>query len=190
MLLIKHRINSIEQLIATPPEYGVELDLRYEGSKIIINHEPFATGELFEKYLEFYHHQLIILNVKSEGIEAETLRLLKKFNIRNYFFLDLSLPYLVKYMKLGERKIAVRFSEFEPIEFVLKFKDKLEWIWVDCFTELPLDSDSYKVLKQYFKICLVSPELQGHPVEKITGFKKIIRNFTIDAVCTKRPELW
>lgn len=190
MLKIAHRINTVQQLREVSPEYGIELDLRYEGEKLIMHHDPFVTGELFEDLLKEYKHSLIILNVKTEGIEEEVLRLLKKYNVENYFFLDLSLPYLIKYMRKGEKNIAVRFSEYEPIEFVMSFKDKVEWVWVDCFTKLPLDDTSYNLLKKHFKLCLVSPELQGYSLDRIEEFKTQLANKSIDAVCTKKPELW
>jgi hypothetical protein len=190
MLKIAHRINSIELLEQTPFEFGVELDLRPDGNKIIIHHDPFREGEDFEEWLKHYRHSFIILNTKAEGMEERLIALMEKHKIENYFFLDLSLPFLIKYMKKGVSKIAVRFSEFEPIEFVMKFAGKVEWLWVDCFNELPLNGGNYKLLKENFKLCLVSPELQGHGIERIQDFKKQIENFPIDAVCTKRPDLW
>ena len=39
------------------------------------------------------------------------------------------------------------------------------------FTNLKID---YKIMREYFKICLVSPELQGYSHEKIEEFSKII----------------
>ena len=41
-----------------------------------------------------------------------------------------------------------------------------------------------------FKICLVSPELQKHPLDRISEFKEQTIGMDIDAVCTKRPDLW
>lgn len=190
MLKVAHRINTIAQLEKIPSEYGIELDIRYHNQDLILHHDAFERGELFENLLKIYNHQLIILNTKSEGMEEKILTLLKKYSINNYFFLDLSLPFLVKYANKGERNIAVRFSEFEPIEFCLAFAGKVNWVWVDCFTHLPLDMTIYKKLKEHFKICLVSPELQGHSVEKIEKFKEIIADMEIDAVCTKNPNLW
>jgi hypothetical protein len=61
---------------------------------------------------------------------------------------------------------------------------------VDCFNYLPINEKSYLELKKHFRICLVSPELQGHPLSTIEDFKEQIKNFQIDAVCTKRPDLW
>ena len=50
---------------------------------------------------------------------------------------------------------------------------------------------NYSELKKAgFKICLVSPELQQHPLDRISEFKKQIISLEIDAVCTKRPDLW
>jgi hypothetical protein len=190
MLKIAHRINTIALLKQVPPEYGIELDLRYEGRNLILHHDPFVTGELFEDLLKEYQHALLILNVKTEGIEEEVLRLLQKYTIKNYFFLDLSLPYLIKYMRKREQNIAIRFSEYEPIEFVMAFKDKVKWVWVDCFHDMPLNKENYSLLKKYFKICLVSPELQGYEVSRIEEFKNKLTGMEIDAVCTKRPDLW
>ncbi len=190
MLKIAHRINTISQLQNTPKEYGVELDLRPEGNKIIIHHDPFTEGEDFEEWLKFYKHSFIILNTKAEGMEERLLALMDKYQIENYFFLDLSLPFLIKYMKKGVSKIAVRFSEYEPLEFVIKFAGKVEWVWVDCFTDLPLNHENYKTLKKHFKLCLVSPELQGYDIARIEEFKIKLLDMPIDAVCTKRPDLW
>ena len=189
MKLIKHRINNKKQLKRNDVD-GVELDLRYHNSDIILHHDPFQKGENFEEFLKNFSLNFIILNIKSEGIEEEVLRLLKKYNVPDYFFLDTSIPFMVKYINRGWNKFAVRFSEYEPLELALKFKDKVEWVWVDCFTHLPLTTESYTQLKKHFKICLVSPELQGYPNSMIKEFKKQIEGFEIDAVCTKYPDLW
>lgn len=190
MLKIAHRINTVEQLRNIPFDQGVELDLRPLINKIIIHHDAFIEGEDFEDYLKNYKHSMIILNTKSEGMEERLIELMDKYGIEDYFFLDLSLPFLIKYMKKGIKKIAIRFSEYEPVEFVMKFAGKVDWIWVDCFNDLPLNKDNYGILSQHFKFCLVSPELQGHPLERISEFKTQLEGLKIDAVCTKRPDLW
>ena len=190
MLKIAHRINTVQQLKNIPKEQGIELDIRAFNNELILHHDPFVKGELFEDLLKTYQHKFIILNTKCEGMEETILALLNKYQITDYFFLDLSLPFLVKFANKGVKKIAVRFSEFEPIEFALAFAGKVNWVWVDCFTHLPLDQHSYQALKKHFKICLVSPELQGYDVSLIDTFKTQIADMQIDAVCTKRPDLW
>ena len=189
MKIIKHRINTKQQLNLSNV-YGVELDLRYKEKDIILHHDPFNDGEKFENYLKEFNMSFLILNIKSEGIEEEVLRLVKKYKVPDYFFLDTSIPFMVKYISKGWNKFSIRFSEYEPLELALKFKNKVEWVWVDCFTYLPIDDESYSKLKKYFKICIVSPELQGHKLSMIKRFKKQLSGFEIDAVCTKRPDLW
>ena len=190
MLKIQHRVNRIEQLKILPLDYGVELDLRSNGEGLILHHDPFCKGDSFEEYLKHYRHQFMILNTKEEGLESAILALLAKYHIRDYFFLDLSLPFLIKHMNQGLKDIAVRFSEYEPLPFVLNFKEKVKWVWVDCFSDLPLTPALYSKLHPHFKLCLVSPELQGHPLDYIETFKKQLEGCPIDAVCTKRPDLW
>src|SRR5438045_6819800 len=91
----------------------------------------------------------------------------------------------------GERRIAVRFSEFEPVESALALAGQVDWVWVDCFTQMPLTPETYRRLKGAgFKLCAVSPELHGRPVETITAYAEELRPYPVDAVCTKRPDLW
>ena len=187
MKYIAHRVNTIEELNKLPTEYGVELDVRDCGKELIIVHNPFECGENFEEYLKCYHHGTMIVNVKSERIEFAVLELLKKYNINDYFFLDSSIPmiYLLSSKKITDS--AVRFSEIEPVELALAMKGRAKWVWVDCFTKLPINKENYKTLKDAgFKLCLVSPELQGQE-EKIFEYKKYLEENQIefDAICTK-----
>jgi hypothetical protein len=187
---ICHRINKLDELIKIDKSFGIELDIRddHKTGNLILAHDPFIEGEYFEEYLQSYNHSTLILNIKSERIELKCLELLEKYNITNYFFLDSSFPmiYLLN-KKYSNNKIASRYSEFEPIEFSEKIKDMIEWIWVDCFTYLPLNKDSYYKIKNLNKkICIVSPELQGQK-EKIQVYREqlIDNNIIPDAICCK-----
>ena len=187
MEYIAHRINRIKALKKIPKEYGVELDLRDIGGRLVLQHEPFMDGEDFAEYLKHYDHGTMILNIKSERIERKVLELVQKYNIKDYFFLDSSFPMIYSLSKSGEKNIALRFSEFEGIDTILNMKGKIDWIWVDCFSKLPIDNENYNLLKQHgFKFCLVSPELQGQD-EKLEEYKKYLndKNIIFDAVCTK-----
>ncbi len=192
MIRIAHRINTVEQLQQVPHECGVELDLRDSRAKLVLWHDPFPPEEapLFEEFLAEYHHRLIILNVKSERIEWAILELMKKFEIENYFFLDSSFPMIRQLVAKGESRVAVRFSEYEPVESALALAGQVEWVWVDCFSKLPLTLETYSQLKRHFKLCAVSPELQGRGVESIAEYARQLEPYPMDAVCTKRPDLW
>ncbi len=89
-----------------------------------------------------------------------------------------------------EHRVAVRFSEFEPVENALSLAGVVEWVWVDCFTRMPLTPEIYRKLKAHFKLCAVSPELQGRAPETIAAYAVELAPYPMDAVCTKRPELW
>ena len=194
MKLISHRRNTIEELQATPREYGVEVDIRSDHGQLLIHHDPFAKGDDFEEWLKHYQHGTLILNVKEEGLEARLIDLMKQHKIEDYFFLDQSFPFLIKWSKLGEHHCAVRVSEFESIETALSLAGKIDWVWVDCFTKFPLAGiDAKRLQDAGFKLCLVSPELQGRPADTaIPELAKLLneRHITADAICTKNPELW
>ena len=185
VLFICHRINNSDMLKNVQNDQGIELDLRDKDDRIVLSHDPFNDGEDFEDLQKRYDKQLIILNIKSERIEYRVLELLIKYDIKDFFFLDSSFPMIYQLNQIGEKNIAIRFSELESIESVEKVKDMVKWVWVDCFNEFPLDKKSYNIIKNLgLKICLVSPELQGHSIEKINIFKQIIKDngFTIDAI--------
>jgi hypothetical protein len=184
MLIIDHRINSAGRLAQVPPRYGVEIDIRDYDGELRLVHDPFLSGERLEDYLSGYRHALCIFNVKCDGLEDRILDLARRHGVKNYFFLDCANPTLVKLARRGERNLAVRFSEFEPIESALAFAGRCDWVWVDRFSRLPLDPESYARLKQHFKLCLVSPELQGHGREAIPAYRRQLETMPVDAVCT------
>lgn len=187
MEYIAHRINTIDELLKVPKNYGVEIDIRDFGKKLILNHDPFEDGDTLEDYLEHYDHGTLILNIKSERIEHKVLEILNKYKIKKYFFLDSSFPMIYLLTKDNEKNVALRFSEYEGIDTILAMSDKVNWIWVDCFTRLPINTVNYKTLKQHgFKLCLVSPELQGQE-EKLEVYKEFLKNEGIifDAICSK-----
>lgn len=194
MKLICHRRNTVSELLATDSKYGIEVDIRSEGDRLIIHHDPCVAGESFEKWIDAYRHGTLILNVKEEGLEARLIALMQSKGITDYFFLDQSFPFMVKWSNAGEHRCAVRVSEFESIETALTLAGKVDWVWVDCFTRFPLrEHDTKRLTDAGFKLCLVSPELQGRDANvEIPQLASLLkkRNIAADAVCTKRPDLW
>lgn len=193
MLIIHHRRNTLELLSETPRRHGVEVDVRSYGSKLVVHHDPFTDAVAFEEWLEGYNHQFLILNTKEEGLEDQLLGLMSQRGINDFFFLDQSFPFLIKTAKSGESRCAVRVSEYESIETALSLAGMVGWIWIDTFTRFPLSGLDVLCLKEAgFRLCLVSPELQGYSPAKISEIQELLNSesIVIDAVCTKLPDKW
>lgn len=184
-MIIIHRVNTIERLQTTDTKYGVEVDIRTYKNRLIINHEPFEDGDELEQYIKQFRHQFIILDIKEEGIETRVMEIMEKYNISNYFLLGVTPPFIYQFINKKVKKMAIRFSEFESIETCENFAGKVEWVWVDTFTKLPLNKDAYRTLSKHFKICLVCPERWGRPNDIRLYIKQMKKdNIKIDAVMT------
>jgi len=189
VIVIAHRRNLIDELVATPVECGVEVDIRSYDSELVIHHEPFNNGVKFSEWIKAYRHKTLILNVKEEGLEDRLLCIMAEQRIDDFFFLDQSFPFLIKTSSGGERRCAVRVSEFESVQTALSLSGKIEWIWLDCFAGFRTTCAEWNMLKERdFKICLVSPELQGRWDEhEILATRRKLLDWDAepDAVCTK-----
>ncbi|MEM7041795.1 MAG: phosphatidylinositol-specific phospholipase C/glycerophosphodiester phosphodiesterase family protein [Pseudomonadota bacterium] len=194
MKIIRHRRNTIDELRATPTTLGIEVDIRSFGERLVVHHDPMVEGEDFEAWLDHYRHGTLILNVKEEGLEEPVLASMRERRIEDFFFLDQSFPFLVRTARTGEKRCAVRVSEFEAIDTAISLASLIDWVWVDCFTKFPLEkAEADRLRAAGFRLCLVSPELQGRIAEQeITDMRRLLteRNITADAVCTKVPEQW
>ena len=201
MLIIRHRVNTIQELKETPQEYGVEIDIRGYGSKLVLTHEPIneqGKYDELEEYLQNFQHAFIIFNMKEAGYEQRVIDLTERYGIQNYFLLDVEFPYLYNATrKQRVRKIAVRYSEAEPIEAVESQISEtgqplLDWVWIDVNTILPLNQDIVNRLSK-FKTCLVCPERWGRPEDIPNYIEKMKQlNFKPDAVMTSMnyADLW
>jgi hypothetical protein len=182
MLIVAHRVNTIKELNQITTAYGIEIDIRADGSQLILNHEPFHGGERFIDYLEVYRHQLLVLNIKEAGIEAEVLKLVREKGIRDFFLLDVEFPYIHQSARKGERAIAIRYSEDESIEMALMYRGKVDWVWIDTNTKLPLDARVIQKLNG-FKTCLVCPGRWGRSHDILVYRQRMQEfGFTPDAV--------
>ena len=194
MIIIQHRVNEIEMLLKTPSHLGVEVDIRSDHQKLYLAHDPFVEGPSFETFLNSYKHSFIVLNVKEEGLENRCLELLENKGVQNYFFLDQSMPFLIKRALKGSRDGACRSSEYESFSTVENLQSLCDWVWADSFEAGDESVHRLKGLSGLgLRICLVSPEL--HDIsrsEEIDRLQIAIQDseVKIHAVCTKFPEKW
>ena len=193
MKIYKHRVNSKSALEAVEPTFGVEIDLRTKSDTLILAHDAFTQGELFEQWLSVWRGQPLILNVKEDALEEKILGILNQHGVTDFFFLDQSYPSIRRVISMGITKVATRVSDYEDLATALKSGS--DWVWLDSF------SGSWAYLVEAIKAihsngqknCLVSPELQRIDSEaELEGLKTLIqeKELLIDAVCTKKPESW
>lgn len=184
MEIIRHRINKIKDLNFTTD--GAEIDIRgaQTPQSIFLQHDNIRDGDSFEDFLKNWKSTgTLILDIKEERLEWNVIELLKKYNIKNYFFLDCSFPMIVALTNSGENNVAIRFSEYEGLDTVINMAGKAKWVWVDTFTRNPLTQGIAEGFhKLGYKICFVSPELQGQP-EKREEYINEVKDY-VDAICT------
>lgn len=189
--IIRHRVNDVAELRRLDPRLGAEIDIRSRGDRLVLAHEPHAAGDSLERWLDVYARdrpdRTLILNPKEDGLDGRVLRLLAERGLRRFFFLDLTYPAIVRLcVRGGERRAALRVSEYEPASAARLLAGKAEWVWLDCFSGRPSPAAAARALRRDFRVCLVSPELEGYGPERIARF----RGVPADAVCTKHPERW
>lgn len=185
MEIIAHRVNRLEELKKLPSDYGVEIDVRSESGELILQHEAYEGGERLEDFLKEYQRRdgTVIFDIKEERLEHKCLELIRKYNIKNYFFLDCSFPMIFQLTKNKEHNVAVRFSEYEGMDTVRAMAGKCRWVWVDTFTKNPLIKEIADEMHSLgYKICFVSPELQGQPEYKLKYLNEVFDE--VDAICT------
>jgi hypothetical protein len=196
-VIVRHRINSLEDLSIIEKSFGIEVDVRSKNGELVMAHDPFSDSHtLFHDWLESYDHNLLIVNLKEEGLELKIITQLNASGVSNYFFLDQSFPFLIKLIHKVHYKTSIRYSDIESIhtiENLLKNNDgKPNWVWIDSFSGNWEHLRNLSQLKQFgFKLCLASPELHGRSldseIDQITGFCNVNE---LDAVCTKLQKNW
>lgn len=194
MIKIQHRVNSLKKLKSLDKNFGVEIDIRTLNNKLILNHEHSKKGILLSSYLKKFNHKFLILNVKEEGIESLILNYLKKYKIKNYFLLDVTVPKIFQFVKSKKKlDLCLRISKFEKLSNLNFFHKKISWVWIDTFdNEIPLKIKDLKYYSKRFKLCLVSPELVKTNNINLIKFIKFNRNKLnfFSAVCSKKINNW
>ena len=159
----KNSMNSF--ILSFKENIGIETDLRDFNGDIVISHDPVDDNKdiiLFEDLLKFYKkyksEEMLALNIKSDGIILKAENLLNKFEIKNYFFFDMSIPELVSAHRHNIKKIFCRNSEYESSEKVLNLTTG---VWIDSFDGIHrnLINSLLYYLNKNKKIAIVSPEL-------------------------------
>ena len=173
--------------------YGIESDVRDYMGRMVISHNIADAmcqnaEEVFGWLHEYDDELCFAINIKADGLKEILKVYLCKYNIRNYFLFDMSVPQMVEFRELGLRYFT-RQSEVEPYPYMYK---NAAGVWVDGFWST--DWITEKMLVDHVdagkEVCLVSPDLHGDKQYK--NFWRKIKQYNLDdakiLLCTDHPD--
>ena len=165
---------------------GFESDVRDYCGKLVISHDIADENsppmeEVLKLLKDAEDEYCFAINIKADGLTNSLKTLLQKYELKNYFAFDMSLPQMIEYRKSG-LKFFTRQSEFEKVP--LLYEDAAG-VWLDSF-----ESDDWltkDLIESHLgngkKICVVSPELHAREPQQIWEMLKEIKNPNI-CLCT------
>lgn len=169
--------------------YGFETDFRDCAGKVLISHNPpkgdeITAEEVFKMYHESSSQMPLALDIKADGLQDMMMELLNKYNIANYFMVDMSVCDTVVYVEKGIT-IASRSSEFEP---TLPFYNDCKVVWVDYFDgRTDIVDEMNKYIADGKIPCVVSPDLHHLPYDEM--WKVLKENIAGEYyLCTDYPD--
>ena len=173
--------------------FGTETDIRDYNGNLVISHDiadetSLQVEDFFKIYNKYNNKLPLALNIKSDGLQIKLKELLEKYKITNYFVFDMSVPDGLQYLKY-KLKSFTRESEYET---VASFYEESYGVWIDEFKGHWINKNTIlKHIKNYKKLCIVSPDL--HKREYALEWKdyKIIEkelNIYDLMICTDYPE--
>ena len=187
----RNSIDAIEKAMVNG--FGFETDFRDYCGKLVISHDIASDNvslaeDVFSLMSKYKDHYTIAINIKSDGLSLLLAELLNRYNIRNYFVFDMSIPQMVEFNEGGFR-FFTRQSEIENPPVMYKESSGL---WLDGF--FGTDWIDEELIRKYQadgkSICIVSPEL--HHRDDYLDFWKKLNSFDVDfsdiMLCTDYPD--
>ena len=176
--------------------FGTETDLRDYNGNVVISHDIPEQNNLIsfetvlEIYLKYSSSEVIMplaLNVKADGLQIKAKQILDKYQIKDYFFFDMSIPDHIMYIK-SNLKTFTRQSEYEKTPI---FYENSLGIWLDAFENLWYSEDVINDhLNNNKNVAIVSFDL--HKREYIEQWKFLkLKHFHLNEnvlLCTDNPE--
>lgn len=179
--------------VALEKGFGFESDIRDYIGRLVISHNIADSScqnaeEVFQLLHEYKDEYCFAINIKADGLKEILYRLLHKYNIKNYFLFDMSIPQMVEFREMGLRYFT-RQSEVEP--FPNMYEDAAG-VWIDGFwsTDWITEELLSGHIEEGKEICIVSPDLHGN--DNYKDFWKLIKYFNLDFekvfLCTDHPD--
>lgn len=173
--------------------FGTETDVRDSLGQLVISHDipsgmELKAEEFFQIYKDSACDYLLALNIKSDGLQKPLSKLLKEYEVDNYFVFDMSVPDGVVYLK-EKLKACTRQSEYEKR---CSFYENAIGVWMD---EFHSDWITNEIIQEHLRnnkqVCIVSPELHGRaPEQKWARYRDLIdiQDTENIIICTDIPE--
>lgn len=198
--------NSLESFKhAFQNSFGIESDLRDFDLQLVISHDmPNANAlkaeQLFALYQQFAHKSNtnpanlppLALNIKADGLQNLLKKLLKKYQIQNYFCFDMSVPD----MRIFAQNGLNFFTRISEIEQKCALYDEAQGVWCDEFySHWISESTILTHLENGKKVAIVSPELHKRQyLSAWRDYKQIIESNALSGdsrifLCTDFPHL-
>lgn len=171
--------------------FGTETDVRDFNGELVISHdiadsEAMSFGRFLEIYLEYDKNLYLALNIKSDGLQLKLKELLQKYQVKNYFVFDMSVPDALGYLRSGAGNVFTRQSEYEKDP---SFYEKATGVWLDSFEgDWFSDETIERHLSNGKMVCVVSPELHRREHLKSWNRYKSFKQRDNFFLCTDFPE--
>ncbi len=186
--------NSLESLSnALKKVYGVETDIRDYNGEIVISHgmptnRKVLLSRLFDIYNGIHLDNLLALNIKADGLQKKLKVLIEKYNIKNYFLFDMSIPEMVCY-KSEKMRFYTRQSDIESECVMYKYADG---VWIDGFFEYSWLT--FELIVNHIDngkfVSIVSPDIHGQDKNNLWRMIKENNLYKYDRLmlCTDYPD--
>ncbi len=169
--------------------FGTETDIRDYQGKLVISHDiadekSISLDSMLEVYCKYNKNLYLALNIKADGLQDELRKSLQKYQIKNYFVFDMSVPEGIKYLK-NNFNVFTRESEYEVSP---SFYQQSRGVWIDCFNGDWIDENAItKHLNHNKMACVVSPDLHKRDYLEVWNVYKKLSKRDNFFLCTDHP---
>lgn len=184
--------NSLEAIkLSLEKGFGFESDIRDYCGELVIAHniaekENFSAERVFELLKQYEDKYCFAINIKADGLKDLLCEMLAKYNLKNYFVFDMSVPQMVEYQRKGMTYFT-RQSEYEMEPSMYEYATG---VWLDAFEDETWITPEVIAghLKNGKKVCIVSPDLHKR---EYMSFWNMLKELNIDTddvmLCTDYP---